>query len=166
LKELWTLVLAGLLLCGLNGCAAALSQEARDQVTLDMAFGEIIKDPQRYTGEVVALGGRIITTTPRDGLTELVVLQLPLEAGWRPKLEGQSKGRFLVQTTDFLDPAVYAPHRLITLVGKLKGVQVRPLGETHYHYPELSLIEMKLWPEEKTRQEPRFQFGIGVGTHF
>jgi outer membrane lipoprotein len=166
LKQFWVLIIAGTLLWGLNGCTAALSQEARDQVTLEGAFGDIVIDPRRYVGEVVALGGRIIATTPHDGHTELMVLQLPLEVGLRPRSDGSSEGRFLVQTEEFLDPAVYAPDRMITLVGKIQGLQERPLGQTRYNYPELSLIEMKLWPKEEVHREPRFQFGFGVGTHF
>lgn len=166
MKTILSLVNAICLVWVLSGCAAALSQEARDQVTLDTAFGKVIKSPQRYVGEVMLLGGRVITATPHEGHTELVVLQLPLEAGLRPKSEGQSEGRFLVQTPDFLDPAIYAPDRLITLVGKIQGVEERPLGQTRYHYPELTLIEIKLWPEAEVNQEPRFHFGIGVGTHF
>jgi outer membrane lipoprotein len=150
----------------LAGCASAISQQARDQVTLEMAFSDIIKDPQPLVGEVVLLGGRLIATTPHDRGTELVVLQLPLEMGLRPKSSGQSEGRFLVQAADFMDPAVYAPDRYITLVGKINGVEERPLGQTVYRYPELALIEIKLWSEEVPHSEPRFQFGFGMGTRF
>lgn len=166
MKPIWALIFAGALIWGGNGCAGPLSQAARDQVTLGLAFGEILAAPQRYVGEVVALGGRIIATTPHEGYTQLVVLQLPFEAGMRPKADGRSDGRFLVTSADFLDPAVYAPDRLVTLVGKIQGVQERPLGQTRYHYPELDLIELKLWPVEEVYREPRFQFGFGVGTHF
>ena len=166
MKPIRSLVIAVFLIWVLVGCATALSQEARDQVTLDTAFGNVIKAPQRYVGEVMLLGGRVITATPHDGHTELVVLQLPLEVGLRPKSEGRSEGRFLVQSSDFLDPAIYAPDRLITLVGRIQGVEERPLGQTRYHYPELALVEIKLWPEAEVNQEPRFHFGIGVGTHF
>jgi outer membrane lipoprotein len=150
----------------LVGCASAISQQSRDQVTLEAAFSDIIKNPQSLAGEVVLLGGKIIATTPHDRGTELVVLQLPLDVGSRPKTSSQSEGRFLVQAADFMDPAVYAPDRYITLVGKISGVEERPLGQTVYRYPELALIEIKLWPEEVPRSEPRFQFGFGMGTRF
>jgi outer membrane lipoprotein len=150
----------------LTGCASAISQQAQDRVTLKLPFGDILKDPQRLKGETVLLGGKIIVTTPHDRGTELVVLQLPLEIGMRPGTKATSEGRFLVQTTEFLDPAVYSPDRLVTLVGEIRGVQTRPLGQTVYRYPELILIEMKLWPEEEVYREPRFHFGFGVGTHF
>jgi outer membrane lipoprotein len=150
----------------LAGCAPAISQQARDRVTVTADFSDILKDPQRLKGEVVLLGGKIITTTPQEGGTELVVLQLPLEIGMRPGTRATSKGRFLIQTTEFLDPAVYASDRLVTLVGEIIGDETRPLGQTVYRYPELTLIEMKLWPEEEVYREPRFHFGFGVGTHF
>jgi outer membrane lipoprotein len=150
----------------LTGCAPAISQQAQDRVTLEIGFDELRKDPQRLKDEVVLLGGKIITTTPHDQGTELVVLQLPLQIGKRPNSKGTSQGRFLVQTPEFFDPAVYAPDRLVTLVGEIQGVESRPLGQTVYRYPELALIEMKLWPEEEIDREPRFHFGFGVGTHF
>jgi outer membrane lipoprotein len=155
-----------ILIAFLTGCAPAISQQARDRVTLNVAFSDILKDPQRLKGEVVLLGGKIIATTPQDRGTEVVVLQLPLGGGMRPGRRATSEGRFLVQTTKFLDPAVYAPDRLVTLVGEIQGVETRPLGQTVYHYPELNLIEIKLWPEEGVSNEPRFHFGFGVGTHF
>lgn len=156
-----------ILIAFLTGCAPAISQQARDRVTLKLPFGDILKDPQRLKGEVVLLGGKIIATTPHERGTELIVLQLPLEIGMRPGTKANSEGRFLVQAAEFLDPAVYAPDRLVTLVGEIRGVQTRPLGQTVYRYPELTLIEMKLWPEEEeVPREPRFHFGFGVGTHF
>lgn len=157
----------GLILIGvLAGCAGAISRQARDRVTLEAPFGEILRDPQALAGEVVALGGRLITTTPHDQGTELVVLQLPMEVGLRPQPDGRSEGRFLVQSADFMDPAVYAPGRYITLVGTIRGAQERPLGQTVYRYPELTLMECKLWPEVPPHGEPRFQFGFGFGTRF
>ncbi|MEJ2639589.1 MAG: Slp family lipoprotein [Desulfosarcinaceae bacterium] len=155
-----------ILIAFLTGCAPAISQQARDRVTLKIPFSDLLKDPQRLKGEVVLLGGKIITTTPNEQGTELVVLQLPLEIGMRPGTKSTSEGRFLVQTDEFLDPAVFAPDRRVTLVGEIQGVETRPLGQTVYRYPELTLIEMKLWPEEDIYREPRFHFGFGVGTHF
>jgi outer membrane lipoprotein len=150
----------------ITGCAPAISQQARDRVTLRAEFSDILKDPQRLKGEVVLLGGKVITTTPYERGTELVILQLPLKAGLRPGTKATSEGRFLVQAGEFMDPAVYASDRLVTLVGEIAGVESRPLGQTVYHYPKLTLIEMKLWPEEEVSREPRFHFGFGVGTHF
>ncbi|MDJ0781198.1 MAG: Slp family lipoprotein [Desulfosarcinaceae bacterium] len=148
------------------GCAPAISQQARDQVTLEIPFSELLRDPARLAGEVVLIGGKIIATRPLDRGTELVLLQLPLEIGQRPNARKTSEGRYLVQADEFLDPAVYAAERLVTIVAKIRGVAARPLGKTVYRYPELDLIELKLWPAEPVYREPRFQFGIGVGTHF
>lgn len=111
------------------------------------------------------LGGKILETNVSSTLSELTVLQLALDNNDRPVNLDQSHGRFLVQSKKFLDPAIYQKGILLTLVGKLKGSEVRAIGEFDYAYPLLEPIEIKLWPMEILTQ-PRFHFGFGVGTVF
>jgi outer membrane lipoprotein len=157
---LWLIMLAGLTACG-----QGISREVRSQVNFFDSFSKLQENPDRYRGEVAILGGKIIETHPLEGGTELIVLQLALDRSDRPQDNDQSKGRFLVQADHFLDPAVYAPGTLITVVGRLKGGEQRYIGQMAYRYPVISLIEIKKWPYA-TDTYPRVQFGIGVGTTF
>jgi outer membrane lipoprotein len=142
-------------------CTKGISKQARSRVTYSGTFSELQKKPSEYAGEVVLLGGKIIETQVNTEYSEIMVLQLPLTGGDRPRLEDQSKGRFLIRSKQLLDPAVYTGGLAITVVGKLIGSEARKVGEFTYVYPILDPVEIKLWPKDKVG-EPTVHFGIGV----
>jgi len=142
-------------------CAKGISKEARSQVNYSGTFSALQEKPDDYVGEVVLFGGKIIETKVNTKYSEITVLQLPLGGGDRPRLEDQSKGRFLIRSAQLLDPAVYTQGTAITVVGKLIGSEVRKVGEYNYDYPVLEPIQIKLWPKEKDGG-PDVHFGIGV----
>ena len=148
-----------------TGCAPGISQQSRSKVTYTGSFSALQKTPDVYNGKVIMLGGRIIEAKTSPTLSELYVLQLALGASDRPVNSDQSEGRFIVQTKQFLDPAVHQKDMLLTVVGTLKGSKVLPIGGFEYAYLLLEPIEIKLWPKEMQTQ-PILHFGIGVGTSF
>jgi len=156
---LWGLVFT------LTACAGGMSRQARSQVSFFGSFEQLQQAPQQYRGEVVMLGGRIIETQVKQGVTEIVLLQLELNRSDRPQENGQSGGRFIVRSQTFLDPALYPTGTPVTVVGRLTGEVTRPIGEMPYQYPVIEPIEIKKWPPEGY-SSPRLHFGIGVGTHF
>ena len=128
-------------------------------------FSKLQKTPDVYDGEVVMFGGKILETKVSSTLSELTVLQLAIGNSGRPVNLDQSHGRFLVQSEQLLDPAIYQKGMLLSVVGILKGSRVRAIGGFDYAYPLLEAIEIKLWPKE-VQTQPRFHFGFGVGTTF
>lgn len=157
-------VLAALAIA-LAGCAAGISAQARSQVTYTGTFGALQQNPGRYKGETVILGGRIIQTQVLEGATEIVVLQLDLDASDQPQNNDQSQGRFIIRSSGFLDPAIYPPGTLVTVVGKVQADEVRPIGQMAYRYPVIDPVEIKKWPVAG-QNSPTFHFGFGVGTSF
>lgn len=149
----------------LSGCAAGLSQQALSQVTYTGSFAELQARPRRYQNEVVLAGGKIIDTLVGSDATEIIVLQLPLNRRAQPMDKDQSQGRFIVRSSQFIDPAVYAKGSLVTVVGRVIPAQARPIGQMDYLYPVLDLVEIRKWTPGDF-QSPRFHFGIGVGTSF
>lgn len=147
------------------GCASGISQQSRSQVTYDGSFSDLQKTPREYVGEVVLLGGKIIENLPSPRGTELLMLHLGTDSQGRPKDDDQSQGRYLVHSDQFLDPAIYEKEGLLTVVGKLVGTDVRPIGGLDYVYPKVEAIEVKLWPKSAPHY-PRFHIGIGVGKTF
>ncbi len=59
-----------------------------------------------------------------------------------------TNGRFLVRTPEFLDPAIYAPGRRLTVLGTVAGRSERRVGDLPYVYPVISAERIKLWPKE------------------
>lgn len=165
---MWKKAITLLLLAGtagwMLGCSG-LSQKARSQVTYAGTFAQLQADPQKTTGETVLLGGKIITARVMDKATELTVLQLDLGGSDRPMDNDQSKGRFLIRSSGFLDPAIYPDGTLITVVGKLTGSEEREIGQMPYRYPIIDPVEIKKWPPQADNT-PRFHIGIGVGKTF
>ena len=52
----------------------------------------------------------------------------------------------LITTAEFLDPAIYARDRQITVVGTVSGVEERPVGDVSYRYPVVTAQHVRLWP--------------------
>ena len=148
----------------LIACAPVLSDRSLREANLSISFQEIQKNPDAYMGKVVILGGRIISTMVKKGETWVEVLQQPLDRQYKPDNQDISYGRFLVVFQGFIDPAIYAPYRLITVVGEVMGKKVLPVNEIQYAYPVLSVREHALIkPGDYYDSQPQFQFGFGIG---
>ena len=131
------------------GCAttpfpADLARSADRALTLR----ELRRDPTAHVGARVILGGEVLATTPKPGETEIEVLSRTLRAGDVPERGDSTTGRFLVRSPEFLDPAVYAPGRRITVLGTVAGRSERRVGDLPYVYPVISAERIKLWPKE------------------
>ena len=62
-----------------------------------------------------------------------------------------SGGRFLAVVPGFLDPVDYRQGQAITVSGSIDGIDVRPLGETAYDYPKVSVVDHQLWVPNNRR---------------
>jgi len=160
----WTIRLVGIcLILVIFGCATGVSQQTRSQVTYKGTFAALQKAPAKHTGEIVMFGGKVIETKGSQTSSEITVLQLPIDARHRPQDGDQSQGRYIVQSKQFLDPAIYQAGSLLTVVGRVTGSELRSIGGFQYVYPLVEAIEIKPWPATG-RKSPSFHFGIGVGT--
>ena len=154
--------LAGFLLCA--GCATVISQGTLKKADQTLSFQQILENPQAHKGKIVILGGDIIETQILSDRTLITVLQRPLDFNKKPWDDDVSKGRFIVYTLDFLDPVIYRRGRKITLVGTVKGRELRPLSEIEYSYPVIEKKELYLWPTDSHFvTEPKVHFGVGIG---
>ena len=145
------LVLLGLLLAG---CVSPLSREAKFAAEPYVDFPQLLENPEAYQGKTFLLGGVIVSSDVSSDGSTLEVLRYQLDRGDRPLQADETSGRFLVRTPRFLDPALYASGRLVTLTGQLAGVETRPLGGVDYRYPLLILGELYLWPKEEDYRLP------------
>jgi len=154
--------IAGFLML-LSACAPVISQTTMSTVDNSISFPALQQSPDAYKGSVVLLGGQIISTTVKANETWVEVLQKPLDYDQKPSDADQSFGRFLVRFQGFLDPAIYASGRKLTVAGQVEGKVVRPLKEINYAYPVLAAREHYLWKPEDVYSTPRIGIGVGVG---
>lgn len=134
------------LLVLLTGCAPVISKQIRDQVRPETTFTEVLKNPERYQGQMIVLSGVIISAANTKEGTLLQVLQRP--AGFRGQPEGGDKteGRFLALVTQYLDMYVYTQGREVTVAGDVQGKRTLPLDKIEYAYPLIHVKELYLWP--------------------
>lgn len=106
---------------------------------------------QLSQGQAVSLSGIVLKAKRLEGMTEIEVLQLPLDADGRPTDDRrQSQGRFLARQTTFLDPAILATGPTVTVHGVVEGVVERPLepGSDNYAYSLITIQDLTIWPHE------------------
>lgn len=106
-----------------------------------------------YKDKVVTWGGVILETNTRKDITEITILSKRLTQSTRPVEQDASLGRFIAQTKDFLDPAVYATNREITIHGRVSRKEKRKIGDYEYTYPIVTMDSLYLWPA-RLKEDP------------
>ncbi|HET6491156.1 MAG TPA: Slp family lipoprotein [Syntrophales bacterium] len=162
-----TTALTAILSLLLFGCTSVLSNQVIREADDKVSFQDLQKQPQRYRGAVVILGGQIIETLVKESETRVQVLQLPLGSGQRPDVTAPSQGRFIVIYKRFVDPLIYEKGRKITVAGAVEGSQPVMLNDGPRNVPVLIERESYLWKTEDVYPAyapgPAVQFGIGIG---
>ncbi|MEE8575025.1 MAG: Slp family lipoprotein [Thermodesulfobacteriota bacterium] len=148
-----------------SGCAAVISKETLSRVDKTVSFKEIKANPAKFNGVAVLLGGKIVGIENVQNRTLIEIFEMPLNSSNRPVNPDKSSGRFIAASSDFLDPAIYEEGRMITIAGVVEGTLKRPLGQTTYSYPLVSLVEEHLF-KEKESYRPSLHLGVGVGGRF
>jgi outer membrane lipoprotein len=113
-------------------------------------------------GTRVQWGGEIVDVTNREEATLIEVLSYPLGRDGLPNTYRKPTGRFVLRRAGFLEPQDYAPGRLLTVVGTIRALTRRTVGETELVVPLVSAEQLKLW-RDRYESSPRSRFGFGVG---
>lgn len=153
----------------LSSCGSKLPKDMRIEPTTLAEPSQVAERPGAYEGSTVLWGGRLVSIQPGPQGTTLEVLQFELNSSDRPEPGQYTGGRFLARTMAFLDPALYAPGREVTVSGTITGVETQPVGERPYTYPVVEAADIHLWPEREPYDAryydpwgPRFYFGYGM----
>ena len=141
------------------GCAPPFPKDLLDKTEKNVSFAALQKEPERFSGKLLMLGGTIADTKNLKAGTQIEVLQKPLDGGGQPAVTDESGGRFLVVTSQFLDDAIYHRGRSVTIIGEVAGSKLQMLGELEYRYPVLTAKGLHLW---SPYSGPRFSIGVGV----
>jgi outer membrane lipoprotein len=152
--------LAALVLLAVAACAPSFSREFIERVDRNVTFSELQNNPVKYKGTWIMLGGVIIETRNTQEGTSIEVLETPLDRQGRPYNTDATRGRFIIESPQFLDAAVYHQGKPISVIGEAANQEVRPLGNMNYRYPVITEKEIRLW---EPRTGPRFSFGVGIG---
>jgi outer membrane lipoprotein len=107
-------------------------------------------NPDLFIGRKVHWGGRIVQVENRRNETLIELVAQPLTTGGQPRDSGISEGRFIARLAGFVDPAIYAAGRQLTVTGKLEAAIERPIGEYPYRFPVVTAESYRLWEERRT----------------
>jgi outer membrane lipoprotein len=133
----WTLTLAVLALAGCTTIPEELQGIYPPVSPLRVEAAEF--------GSAVRWGGVIIDSTHSRADTCFEILSRDLDKYLRPRVEDRSGGRFIACKEGFYDPEVFARGREVTLVGRIRALEVRNVDEFEYHYPVVDVEELVLW---------------------
>ena len=136
-----------------SGCAPIISKEITKNVSDELTFKEIIKDPEAYRGKIVLISGVILGSRNTKEGTLIEILQRPAGMEGRPKDVDESGGRFLAIYDGYLDTAIYNRGREAVIAGEIKEKRTLPLGEIEYSYPLILIKEIHLF---KSKSNERF----------
>jgi outer membrane lipoprotein len=131
------------------GCASVISKGLREEISKDITFKEVIKDPEAYKGKVVLFSGIILGSKNTKEGTLMEMLQKPADIEGRPKDIDESHGRFLALYDGYLDTAIYSRGREALVAGKIQEKRVLPLSEIEYAYPLIAVKEIHLFKARK-----------------
>jgi outer membrane lipoprotein len=134
----------------LTGCAGApvVPPELKEKVDRSVTFQQVKASPPAYKGRFIVVGGVVLSAKPlKQGGTRIEILQLPLDGDDEPLSRlTESKGRFLAQHKEFLDPATIPFGTRVTVVGEVTGSMTLQVDEIDYEYPTLDIASLTVWP--------------------
>ena len=128
------------------GCRPKIAKDLKAKIDTRIQFKQVIQNPELFLGKTVLWGGVIIHTKNTKEGTLIEILQKPTDSQSRPKAVDISEGRFLALYDGYLDSAIYAQGREVTIAGVIEGKKVLQLGEIEYTYPLVSVKDIHLWP--------------------
>jgi outer membrane lipoprotein len=134
----------------LGGCVTAFPKEVTQTADRSVTLTALRADPVAYVDRRVIVGGEIIATRAKTGQTEIEILGRKLRSDDSPDISDRSDGRFLARSAQFLDPAVYAQGRRVTVLGTVRSAEQRTVGDAPYVFPVIELERIRLWPSVRT----------------
>jgi outer membrane lipoprotein len=160
--KILVMTMMGLWLAGCTG-VSVVPPDLREKVDRSVTFQQVKASPPTYKGRFVVVGGMVLWAKPlkEDG-TRIEILQLPLDGDDEPVGQlTESKGRFLAQHKEFLDPATIPFGTHVTVVGEVTGSMTLKMGEIDYEYPTLDIASLTVWPPKLSvyRFQPYPYFG-------
>ncbi|MCX7822226.1 MAG: Slp family lipoprotein [Syntrophobacterales bacterium] len=148
-RKLVSILLGFLLILTAYSCAPSMFGQYASQIKEPITLLQAKANPARYKGEMVIWGGKIVKVTNRQEGTYFEILQFPLGYDAKPKEGDNSEGRFAVVYPGFLDPAIYRESRLVTVAGRIQGVEVIAIGEVRHTVPLVKAEKIHLWEEAR-----------------
>jgi starvation-inducible outer membrane lipoprotein len=143
----------------LAGCVGRIPPKLAEQVSWNLDFPEIRRQPETYSGRVVALGGTATHIDAVEDRYRVIVSEVPLDGSSRPRpaVNQLPRGMFIVWIPRHVAPTALRPGVELTVVGEIRGAATVPEAAGAATLPLLEARHMQVW---RPSWWPRFQLGI------
>lgn len=150
----------------ISGCANRIPPTITQVPTPNPAISDVIAQTDAHKNRPVRWGGSILTVTNHQNDTEIEILAKELDGSGKPVDGDETLGRFLTKVTGFIDPAIYAQGRMLTVFGLVDTALTRVIGEKPYAYPVIQAQTFYLWPKEPEYADPYYYPPYGYYYNF
>jgi len=123
---------------------------------VDITYSQVSENIDSLRNVPVRWGGIIIDVENEEDFSLIQILSYPLNFSGRPQLDETHDGRFVIKSTEFLDPMVYAKDNEISVVGTLDSYIQRTVGKKIIRVPLIQSMAVHLWPK---RQNNYYGYG-------
>jgi len=143
-----------IILVFLTGCSV-ISKSIRSEVDRTITLPMVQANPDAFKNKKVIWGGIVLSSKNLAEKTVIEVLQTPLDRSDRVTDKEKSLGRFLVESSVYMDTFLYKTGKEITVAGVIKGATIQKIGERDYIYPVIEPIQMRVFePYKEPVYEP------------
>src|SRR3989338_7647851 len=142
-----------IILVFLTGCSV-ISKDIRREVDRTITLPMVQANPDAFKDKKVIWGGIILSSKNLADKSVIEVLQTPLDRADRATEIEKSQGRFLTESSQYLDTFLYKAGKEITVAGIIKGIAIQKIGEMDYTYPVLEPLQMRVF---EPYQEPSYE---------
>ena len=149
--------------CLLLGACTSMPQVMKDARVVDVTYVQVSENIDSHKDVPVRWGGIIIDVENEENFSLVQALFYPLSYSGRPQLDEPQGGRFVIKSTEFLDPVVYAKDKEITVVGTLNGDIQRMVGKKTIRVPLIQSTAIHLWPKYQSNYG---YGGYGYGPYY
>ena len=147
------------LFCLFLGACTNMPKAIQHMNVVDITYSQASQNIESHNNVPVRWGGIVIDVENEEDFSLIQVLSYPLNFSGRPQLDESHGGRFVIKSTEFLDPMVYAKDKEISVVGTLDGDIQRTVGKKIIQVPLLQSIGIHLWPKQQSNH-------YGFGPHY
>jgi outer membrane lipoprotein len=102
------------------GCVPAIETSLQQEAGPRVGFAELSAQPDRYKGRIIILGGEVMSVTPWQQGSLLMVDQRQLDDRLYP-VGAASGGTFLVESDEWLNSNKYVPKSKVVVAGVVEG---------------------------------------------
>ncbi len=133
-----------LVFISINACSH-IPKTIRNAPNENLQLSEIQNNFTAHQGKTVRWGGTLLNLKNTENQSTLQILSYPLTYNGRPDTLAEPEGRFIVKTTEFIDPGYYTKDSEITVAGLLTTQNEYLVDQKSLNLPVIEQPQIYRW---------------------